>query len=797
MDCRLCLCVSPCVFWLVLVVLLLSTPPSAFSARATKQSGGIEKPSAAQPLRITSDRLEYDRARDSYEAIGSVVIVQGTKRLTADRVTIRMLSGVVAAKGGVHLKDVGSDVWAEEIELNLNTDAGVVTNGKVYVKESNTLLTGRLLQRFSEDHYRIKNGSFTNCDAKDGEIPAWRFTFKDLDMDVGDRLFANSVWFCVNDQPVVPLPLMVFPIQTDRKSGFLIPEDGYDSRFGLHLRQGYFWAINPSQDLTITPDYLSNRGYGGDLQYRYAIDKNSKGQWLVTFIEDTKVGRGRALVTGTHTQQINPDLSIRAQANLLSDSTYYSDLANSGVLRALPSQESNLNITQRLSTGNAYLLGQYLQPLQVGGSQTFQRLPEIGHRLANVAPFGGPVLLSMDTTGVNFFRSQGFGYNRLDLLPTLSTDALNVGHVIGLTPSFKPRMTYYTMSVLPNGTGSDKEAHRETFWAALEATSRLNRRVSLGEGHSLMHSIEPSVIYEYVPPTNQSDIIQVDDVDDLRKKNLVTYMLRSRLLEHGGKGPTNNLVDITIAQSWHVGATPNQGRQFLIAGDPNFNTVVQSLQPPQQAVVTKKFSDIWTRAVFGNPAGFMPAQKELKLTVDSFLDPYQIGFSQFNTDLRLQDENRWYVEVGQRFTRGGNRVRRGDIWNTISFNEVFAPTPEVNFSTVAGAVKLPLGWTVGARSYYDLKNGGSPETDVVALYQNPCKCWSLGLYYLKFPDRSNYNFMISLTGLGATESFGTQVVKTILSPILLGEKAVPWPTAYVRPKTTAPTQDSTTGVTTP
>jgi LPS-assembly protein len=148
--------------------------------------------------------------------------------------------------------------------------------------------------------------------------------------------------------------------------------------------------------------------------------------------------------------------------------------------------------------------------------------------------------------------------------------------------------------------------------------------------------------------------------------------------------------------------------------------------------------------------------------------------SQINTDLRFQQSNQWYVELGQRYTHAGNRVRRGDIWNPISFNEVFSPTPELNFTTFTAAMRLPLGWTVGTKIYYDFKNGQSPELDVVGLYQNPCKCWSAGIYYLKFPDREQYNFMINLTGIGWTENFGTAVVKSILSPLLIGERGLPW-----------------------
>ena len=106
------------------------------------------------------------------------------------------------------------------------------------------------------------------------------------------------------------------------------------------------------------------------------------------------------------------------------------------------------------------------------------------------------------------------------------------------------------------------------------------------------------------------------------------------------------------------------------------------------------------------------------------------------------------------------------------------------FVTVSAAFRTPLGWTLGAKSYYDIKDGGSPAIDVVGLYQNPCRCWSLALFYLKFPDRMQYNFMLTLTGVGWTESFGSEVVRALLGPLLIGERGLPWPTPLVKPPAT-------------
>ena len=778
--------------------------------------------SSNQPLNVTAERIDHLQEQDVYEADGSVVITQGALRLTADHVTINTLPGTLVATGHVHLVDPTSDIHTDRLELNVNTEAGVVTTGSIYIRPSNSFMTGRLLQRFSEDHYRIKDGTFTNCDAREGETPAWRFKFEDLDVNTGETVAMKRGWLCVNDAPIIPIPTLTYPLST-RHSGFLIPTPGYDNRFGLHYQQGYFWAISPSQDMTISPSYYSSLGYGSDFNYRYYLDRRSRGEWFASVLQQTQLpnvsgvdqaGGGerrlRGILSGTHVQQVTDTLLIHGQASFVSDRTYLQQLSNSGAQRASPSGESSLLATQRLPHGNAYMLGQFLQPLNFGGPDTFQRLPEVGYVLPNTAPFGLPFLVNLDSTFVNFFREEGFAVNRMDFTPGLATDVIDVGHLVGFTPQFKFKEVYYT-----RGVENSNAIHRETFWGSLDATSKLSRRYTGSEGGSFLHTIEPSVTYEYVPGSDQSKIAQIDQIDDIPKKNLLTYALRSRLLEQQINGQSFNWLDLTLAQSYHVGAVQTRAREFTPGVLPFLGSLTQPLQPATVTVQGRKMSDLWMRAVIGNTApeflrppgsqqtlGKNPTGGQILpptnsyLTVDAFLDPYRGTFSQWNTDLRVQQSNYWYAEIGQRFSRDGNRVRRGDIWNPISFNEVFAPTAEVQFVTAGGGFRTPWGWTFGAKGYYDVKGGRSPEYDIVALYQNPCKCWSLGLYYLQFPDRQSYSFMFSMTGIGWTENFGTIVVRSILSPLLVGDRGLPWAAPggpYGRAQSTLPAPSMPTG----
>jgi len=166
---------------MILLTLLLSWLLLVESASA--QSTVTTASPSNQPLTVTAERIDHLQEQEVYEADGSVVVTQGSFRLTADHVTINSLPGTLVATGHVHFFDPSSDLKSEQLELNVNTEAGVITHGSMYIRPSNSFFTGRSIRRLSEDHYRIKEGTFTNCDAKDGEVPAWRFKFDDLDVN--------------------------------------------------------------------------------------------------------------------------------------------------------------------------------------------------------------------------------------------------------------------------------------------------------------------------------------------------------------------------------------------------------------------------------------------------------------------------------------------------------------------------------------------------------------------------------------------------------------------------------------
>ena len=730
----------------ILYMLGLIVGGGVFSQVDAQSSSSL---ASRSPLDVHAEHITFDRVTEVFQATGSVVVTQGLLRLTADNATIHKLSGELNATGHVHLNDQITEVWANELEINVYTEAGILTNGKIFLQETKTWIRGRALQRFSETHYRAKDGTFTNCDAADGQIPDWSFAFADMDLEQGDRVFAKNVWLQVRNQRVVPLPIFRYPMAGSRKTGFLIPTVGFDNVLGFQYRQNFFWAISPSQDLMVTPQIFTERGVGGDLTYRYILSHRSKGNWLLSTLHDTKQDQLRAYITGGHVQQVNEELSVQLRVNYTTDRLLLQDLSNSGIFRALPSQESVLTVTQRLPGGSAYLKAQYLQPLNTGGRRTFQRLPEIGHYYTSPALANSTFVVTMNSQFVHFWREQGFQVSRLDVMPGVATQGLHLGHLVGLHPQFKLREVLYSHG----RSVTDNEARgRGTFWVGLEATSNVFRRFSLGQGRWLRHTLQPRLFYEFVPRTNQSDLVQIDAVDNLLEKNLLTYAVSTRLRDERSDGASTTFLDLLFAQSYHFGTVPGQASLF---------------------------SDIWGRATLGLPTDQFPSVvSQVSISVDSFFDPEESEFSRFNTRIMLQARQTAYLQVGHRYTRAGVVPRRGDIWNPLSFNEVLAPQSTINFLTLGGAIRTPFGWAVGSKVYHDLTTRETVELDVVALYQNPCRCWSVGLYYIQLAaggglqERNQFNFVLTLRGINRAERNGATLIKSILGPLLGNESGL-------------------------
>jgi lipopolysaccharide assembly outer membrane protein LptD (OstA) len=96
-----------------------------------------------------------------------------------------------------------------------------------------------------------------------------------------EMIVSRDASFWVRGLPAFYTPIAGFAIGP-RRTGFLIPRFGYANSEGFILRQPFFWAISPSQDLTVTGILRTERGFEFAGLYRYILAEDSRGnEWPV------------------------------------------------------------------------------------------------------------------------------------------------------------------------------------------------------------------------------------------------------------------------------------------------------------------------------------------------------------------------------------------------------------------------------------------------------------------------------------------------------------------------------------
>ena len=281
--------------------------------KATREEG---------PVEIQADRLTYDKDEQLYQAHGNVEIVRGDFSLKADHARLNSTTSELVAWGKVVMRE-GEDVLeCERLEVNLNTRAGKVYGGKLFLKDQNFHIEGKEAEKLGESSYRVREGSFTTCDAS---RPPWSFSVRELDVDAEGTGIARGPVFYIEGIPVFYFPVMPFPVKRERQTGLLLPTGGYSSLYGPKVKTGLYWAMSKDMDSTLYVDYLGDRGFKEGLEYRYAFPHETTGEAKFYFIDDHVYKDKRYAFFAQHQEKLPYDFYINGDINYVSDRFYPRD----------------------------------------------------------------------------------------------------------------------------------------------------------------------------------------------------------------------------------------------------------------------------------------------------------------------------------------------------------------------------------------------------------------------------------------------------------------------------------------
>ncbi len=684
-------------------------PPKSGQSSPSGKSGKKDKTS---PRFIEADRVE-GIVEKRITAEGNVVIHQSDMKLTADQIDYEVSTDTARATGDVQLES-GSDVASgTELQLKLDSEVGFLDQPQfLFSKQAGRRHeahgSARRMEFEGAQKKRLFNAEYTTCKPGENE---WFLRMGELALD-HERSVGTGYNGVVEFKgvPIIYVPYMTFPLDNNRKSGFLPPLFGSSSQSGLDLALPYYFNLAPNRDWTLTPKIFTRRGLQLGSEFRY-LEPHYLGQWDAEYLPSDRIAsRDRHFVRVVHAHNLDsliaPGWTASINAQRVSDDAYFRELSTRITNTAQINLPRDVALNYSSEWGGLNLrhlsyqtlqdpLAPVITPYRLAPQISFIVTPQHwqGFEFSGVGEFtdfrhpalvNGQRLLIYPSAAYKFNRPYGY------LLPKLGY-----------------HITHYKLG--ENSVGYENKT-RTLPIASLDSGVAFEKPLTFNR-QSYTQTLEPRLFYLYVPYRDQSKLpvfstAQTDfNFSQIFNENLfiggdrisdakqVTAALTTRFIENA---TGIERLRGAIAQRYYYSAP----RVALAEGLPSNNDGASGKEGSRSdllAGLSGQISDAWN--------------------LDSLFQ-YSTSHRQFeksNLALRYNPQGGKIVNFSYRFTR--DTLKQVDVSTQWPFGRI-AP-----------------GWTLLARANHSLRHGRLLEGLLGVEYNQGC--WELRMVAHRFTTSTN------------------------------------------------------------
>ncbi|MGH8671642.1 MAG: LPS-assembly protein LptD [Burkholderiales bacterium] len=458
------------------------------------------------PGSVTIHAEQLDgRPDSSLTATGNVEVHKGDQTLFADKVIYEAPTDEVTATGNVRLQDPGNVAEGPYLRFNLETRSGEMDNATFQFLENRARGSASKAIMKSPTETELEDASYTTCPIGQDD---WFLRAKHLDLNrvtnVGTAQHASVAFMGV---PLLYTPWMTFPLNKQRKSGFLSPSLGNSDSSGAEFMLPYYWNIAPNQDATIAPRYLSKRGAQLIGEYRYLEPQYGGSINLEWLPNDNAKGETRHFVWVQHQQTLGYGFSGSINYQEASDDDYFRDLTTTvtSTSRVNLPREGSLHYSNSLFSVQAR--AQSYQTLQDAGDlivEPYDRLPQVSLSALKQDIFGADLTLSGEF--VSFDHPDRVDGERFTVYPSVSLP-LPISSFAHVTPKIGYHFTDYSLN---RGTSDDES--RALPIVSVDSGINIDRFWTIGQ-QRFIQTVEPRIFYLYIPFRDQDEIPTFDTAD--------------------------------------------------------------------------------------------------------------------------------------------------------------------------------------------------------------------------------------------------------------------------------------------
>lgn len=255
--------------------------------------------------------LQYDVESSTFNLNDKAQLKYRTVTLDADTVLFNQKDQVLQASGDPVLRETKSASLAGyRMKYNMKSRVGEVYYATTF--QDNNQLNGMEVRRLPDSRLLIARGDFSTCD--DTTHQHYYFYGRRMVVKPKESVTARPVVLNIADVPVAVLPMIVAPLKSGRRSGFLTPKFGGDQVQGFYIKNvGFYYAPNDYWDATTSGDIIEGSAASFEkttlsetirYKWRYRLDGSVT---YTSYLEEFNFGNSGYDISFNHNQNLTPD----------------------------------------------------------------------------------------------------------------------------------------------------------------------------------------------------------------------------------------------------------------------------------------------------------------------------------------------------------------------------------------------------------------------------------------------------------------------------------------------------------
>ncbi len=681
-------------------------------ARAARRRAAQQRLAAGGEVHASADHAVLGKD-GQFTLDGHVLVRQGKRRIRAEHLEYDSRSGALSTRGGIDYTDPEIKVTGKGGSYSPSSGARF-NSAHFALRRRSARGTAQLLRLTPAGVIDLQGVSFTTCPQVK---PSWVLRASSITLNTRTHTgVGRNARIDLHGVPIVYLPWVSFPLGNVRKTGFLFPTFGNTSRGGLQVSAPLYWNIAPNADLTLVPTEYQHRGVdvGGEMRWLTARQYTQlKWDYLPN---DTSYlgGRARGRIRLDSVMNLPRGLRLTLNGENVSDSAYFEDFATGPEGTSTAFLDRRAALTYRTEHWNIRGMAQQFQTIDSTlplNERPYARVPD----LTVDADYGwgpGDVLrYGFKSEVVDFQRSDhstAVSGWRFDAMPRVSLNFDGPGYFI--RPAIAWRATGYELR--HTAPGAPQAPSRTLPIASFDTGVTLER--TAGRGGSHLITIEPRVMYLYVPYRNQNDLPIFDTgLPDLEPVELF------RTNRYVGADRVGDANQVSTAITTRLLGTAS-GRQYLSAtvGEAFYFQTPRVLLPGE-VVRTDRRSDIIAELS-------LTAFRHWSARAGLQWDPQASRAQRAQVSLQYRPAPDRVINLDYRYER--NTIEQLGANTVLCSNSlgVAAGSPcGIEQAEISAAWPIGRHWSIFARGIYSIQDHEALERFVGFEYR-AC-CWAVRL----------------------------------------------------------------------